>query len=182
MLPYESRTIGGGELSEATSLQGEHLQIERLATMLGRIVMRPLPPPPTEFNAIRHAFTNGLKRHLRNEDAIVYPRLLQSGNARVRTIAGRLLAESGELSERFDAYCARWTGATIAADWPGFRFATSELLGMLDRRIAAAAFELYPLLAAEGGEARDGAAQWCGVAERPRMRLRLVSAPTGRAA
>ena len=169
-------------MSEATSLQAEHLQIERLATMLGRIVMRPLPPPPTEFARIRHAFTNGLKRHLTNEDAIVYPRLLQSGNAQVRAVAGRLLAESGELTEVFDADCARWTGTTIAADWPGFRFATSELLGMLDRRIAAEAFELYPLLVAEGAEGREGAAQWCGVAERPRLRLRLVTAPAERAA
>jgi hypothetical protein len=145
--------------------------------MLGRIVMRPLPPPPAEFNRVRHDFNNGLKRHLRNEDAILYPRLLQSGNAQVRSIAGRLLSESGELAERFDAYVARWTGARIAADWAGFRFATTELLGMLDRRIAAEEYELYPLLAAEGTEVREGPAQWRGVAAGARQRLRLVSAP-----
>ena len=38
------------------------------------------------------------------------------------------------------------------------------------------------LLVADGAETRDGAAQWCGVAAGGRPRLRLVSAPTGRAA
>lgn len=163
-------------MTEAAALHADHVRIAHLASMLGRIVMRPLPPPPSEFSRFRYDFNNGLKQRLHHADSILYPRLLQSGNAQVRSIAGRLLSESGELTERFDAYVARWTGARIAADWPGFRFATTELLGMLDRRIAAEEYELYPLLAAEGAELRERPAQWRGVSAGARQRLRLVTA------
>lgn len=162
------------------SLRAEHGQIERMAGALGRIVMRPLPPPPAEFGRIRHEFTAGLRRHLQREDMIVYPRLQRSGDAAVRAVARRLIAESGNLTGRFDAYCARWGGPAIAADWAGYRLATSELLALLGSRMAAEEYELYPLLEAEGDEDASAAARWCGLPSTGHARLRLISAPAGR--
>lgn len=165
-------------MNEADSLRAEHGQIGRLARALGHIVMRPLPPRPAELARIRHEFTHGLRRHLQREDMIVYPRLLRSADAAVRNTAKRLVAESGVLAERFDAYCARWGGPAIAADWPGYRLATSELLALLGSRMAAEEYELYPLLEAE--EAPRGAARWCGLPGVGPMRLRLITVPAGR--
>jgi hypothetical protein len=111
---------------------------------------------------------------------ILHPRLLQSRDEAVRTVAKRLIAETAALSERFGPYSARWGGAAIAADWPGYRLATSELLALIERRMAADDYELYPLLDAEGGEGRAGAARWCGLPGVGYARLRLISAPAGR--
>lgn len=161
---------------ETTSLRSEHCQIQRLAYALSRMVMRPLPPERIELERVRRAFVMGVSRHLNHEDASVYPQLLESKDAAIRAIACRLIAESAALTAQFDCYCRRWSSTAIAADWSGFRYATSELLALIEQRIAAEEYELYPLI---DGEAEDGRpSRWTGTTTH--TRLQLQSAPSHR--
>lgn len=164
-------------MTELSSLWSEHGQIGRLLHELSRLVMRPLPPHRPELERIRRDFTMSVGRHLKHEDAIVYPRLLQSEAPEVRAVARRLIAESGTLAAKFDTYCQRWNGSAIVADWSGFRYATSELLGLIERRIAAEQFELYPLLETEQDGAVGRLSRWSGIASPSHARLQLLSAP-----
>lgn len=158
---------------ETTSLRAEHCQIERLASALSRMVMRPLPPERSELERVRRDFTMGVARHLNHEDALVYPQLLESEDAAVRAAACRLIADSGVLTAKFDAYCRRWSNAAIVADWSGFRYASSEILGLIERRMAAEEYELYPLIddAADDGRL----SRWTGTTSHNRLQLQSAS-------
>ena len=139
-------------MTDLTALHAEHLEIQRQAHQLTRMVMRPLPPYRNELERVRRDFTMRVGDHLRHEDAIVYPRLLQSVDGNVRAVVRRMIAESGALAASFDAFCRRWSCAAIVADWAGFRYAASELLAQIERRMAAESYELFPLLGlAEAG-------------------------------
>ena len=159
---------------DTTSLRSEHCRIQQLADALSRIVMRPLPPEPVELDRVRRDFTMGVGRHLNHEDATVYPQLLESADVASRAAAGRLIAETAVLTARFDAYCRRWSRAAIAADWSGFRYASSELLALLERRIAAEEYELYPLIDGEGEDGRPS--RWTVAAGPMRLQLQSVAA------
>jgi hypothetical protein len=158
---------------ETTSLRSEHGQIQRHANRLSRAVMRPLPPERSELERIRRDFTMGVARHLNHEDAHVYPQLLESEDAAIRAIACRLIAESGLLTAKFDAYCRRWSSAAIVADWSGFRYASSELLALIERRMMDEEYELYPLI---DGDADDGRlAHWAGTTSPTRLQLQSAT-------
>lgn len=130
-------------------LRSEHEEVEAQARRLAQIVRKPLPPHPAEFERARREFVIELKRHLRHEDAVLYPRLLESPDPSVRDTARMLLDEAGALSVMFDAFCERWTGSAIVADWALYCEETDALLQLLHRRIAIEEFELYPLLEAQ---------------------------------
>lgn len=53
--------------------------------------------------------------------------------------------EMGSLSADYVAYDEMWTGARVAADWPGFCRATRSIFGQLTMRIEREEHELYPL-------------------------------------
>lgn len=159
---------------ETTSLRSEHSQIQKHANLLSRAVMRPLPPDRLDLERIRRDFTMGVARHLNHEDAHVYPQLLESEDAAIRAIACRLIAESGLLTTKFDAFCRRWGSAAIVADWSGFRYASSELLALIERRMATEEYELYPLLDGDADDSR--LAHWVGTTSPTRLQLRSASA------
>ena len=142
-------------MSEVETLRAEHEVVEELARELGRIVLRPLPPAPAAFERVRREFVVELKRHLRHEDAVLYPRLLQSLDGHVRAAARQFLDEAGGLARQFDEFCKRWDHATIVADWSGYCDDTTALLKLLDHRIAIEEFALYPLYAREIRGGRD---------------------------
>jgi hemerythrin-like domain-containing protein len=146
-------------VSELAALRVEHEVVEGLARELGRIVLRPLPPAPAALERIRREFVVELKRHLRHEDAVLYPRLLQSDDGHVRVAARQFIDEAGGLARQFEAFCKRWDRASIVADWSGFCDATLALLRLLEHRIATEEFTLYPMFAREiGGKGLNQAA------------------------
>ncbi len=160
---------------ETTAMRSEHCQIQRLANALSRMVMRPIPPDRGDLERVRREFTMGVGRHLNHEDAFIYPLLLGSKDEAIRSAASRLIAGSAELAVKFDAYCRRWSNAAVMADWSGFRFASSELLVLIERRIAAEEYELYPLI---DGEAVDGRpSRWTGTTSYDRLQLQSAPAP-----
>lgn len=136
-------------MSELEALRVEHEEVEELAREIGRIVLRPLPPAPAAFERVRREFVVELKRHLRHEDAVLYPRLLQSPDGHVRAAARQFLDEVGGLAQQFEEFCKRWDRASIVADWSGYCDDMSALLKLLEHRIATEEFALYPLFARE---------------------------------
>ena len=59
-------------------------------------------------------------------------------------MAERFQHEMGELAVTYRAYIARWPGASIAADWNGFRNESRTIIAALQRRIRREETELYP--------------------------------------
>lgn len=82
--------------------------------------------------------------HLAHEDALVYPRLMVATHEPTADIARRFSEQYHCLVSDWTAYMACWTGNAIAADWRGFRNATSVILATLYRRVEAENAVLYP--------------------------------------
>jgi|GEM_PF-557362 len=133
-------------MESMTLLRFEHKRITSMAADLTAIVNRRMPPEPLKFLAFRREFGRTLAVHLAREDWVVYPRLFADARPEVRALATRLAAEALAFSEASRAYSRQWTTVRIAADWPGFRRETLQMLALLRHRVHVEEHELYPLI------------------------------------
>jgi len=129
---------------EMRRLRAEHAALATLSRFLMDIAAAPQPPRPTELAAVRGMFRDTLVRHLKCEDWVLYPRLLASGDAALKRLAGEFVHETGHLAEEFMAYDARWTAENVAGDWPGFCRETEAILDAIGMRIEREEADLYP--------------------------------------
>ena len=132
-------------IHEMRRLRDEHHDLTRMAEQLLRLVQRPTPPPAAELTPVRFALRDALIRHLKCEDWVLYPQLMESGVPAAIAIAQELVAEMGDIADRFSAYCRRWTPDAITADWADYGVATKAFLDLLSVRIARENSQLYPL-------------------------------------
>lgn len=83
--------------------------------------------------------------HLAMEDQALYPRLMESSDAAVKTRATKFKDQMGDLGEVFTRYNTRWQVSAIQADMEGFANETRKVMGALAKRIERENAELYPL-------------------------------------
>ncbi|MEP6785370.1 MAG: hemerythrin domain-containing protein [Sphingomonadales bacterium] len=124
-------------------LIGEHDAICAAANAFERS-LNPAKPNVTAALASRARLCTLLDEHLAHEDAQVYPQLILATHERTADIARRFSAEFSTLVEEWTAYLAHWSAEAIAAEWHGFRDATTTILGVLRKRIEAENALLYP--------------------------------------
>ena len=127
-------------------LKAEHDEITQMATALRTILNEPVAPQLGELFELRAKLTDSLIKHLKTEDWILYPVLLQSHDLKVATTASELQAQGGSFSADYAQHCHRWTAETIKEDWPAYQSASLFLLDRLENRIDREETELYPLV------------------------------------
>ena len=100
---------------------------------------------PAAVRKLLSAFAGKVNFHLAMEDEALYPRLMQDGDASVKTRAAKFKDEMGGLGQVFSAYNTKWQVSAIKADPEGFGNETRKVFGALAKRIERENNELYPL-------------------------------------
>lgn len=121
----------------------EHHRIGQLADQLRDLVDEPEDAQRALLALGRLA--DILVAHLLVEDAHIYPELLLSRDTGNAAMAGEVVSQFAKLTSDWSAYNARWTEASIAADWPRYRAETHAILARLADRIRIENELLYPM-------------------------------------
>jgi hypothetical protein len=126
-------------------LRNDHLKMMVLAGELSRYLEHPAPPSRLPLFEVRSALASVLIRHLKVEDWVVYPALMNSENPLVRETACNFERLMGSLAGAFRAHMQKWTAPAIEADWTTYRNEAATLLRALETRIQQEEDTLYPL-------------------------------------
>lgn len=129
-------------------LREEHAAIVRLVKRLDDIVGQSTPPPELDLFSLRRELASTLIAHLKSEDWLLYPRLIECGDPEVSALATEFNEEMGGLAGAFLEYNKKWSAPAIAADWPGYCAETRAIIEALTCRITRENRDLYPLLEA----------------------------------
>ena len=100
---------------------------------------------PAVVRKLLSALAGKVNFHLAMEDQALYPRLLESRDASVKTRAGKFKDEMGGLGKVFTDYNNKWQVSAIRGDIAGFTSETRKVFGALAKRIERENAELYPL-------------------------------------
>ena len=133
-------------MSNLARLREEHAQLIAIVRRLGAMIAKDSPPPAAELTALRRELRSMLIRHLKAEDWILYPRLLDSPDPVIAETALRFNTEMGGLAAAFLVYAEKWGSMAIEKDWPGYCLETAAIAEALTRRITRENQELYPLI------------------------------------
>jgi hemerythrin-like domain-containing protein len=133
-------------MSNLAALRQEHAELVEMVRELGAVVARPAPPPQTDLFEIRRKLTSILIAHLKAEDWVLYPRLLNSSDPEMSRVARAFCEEMGGLANAYSAYAEKWGANAIQHDWAGYCNESRGIIGALTHRITRENRELYPLL------------------------------------
>lgn len=86
-----------------------------------------------------------LRIHFAQEDWVLYPALMASGQSEVAEVAQRFFAEIGHIGLLFAEFADHWSTDAIMADMQCFQSDLSALFEALADRIARENEHLYPL-------------------------------------
>lgn len=104
------------------------------------------PPPSVELFNVRRRLSSLLIAHLKAEDWVLYPPLLESDDPHIAGTARQFVDEMGGLAQAFTVFVERWDALSIEADWPRYQQEARGIVAALTTRIARENRELYPLL------------------------------------
>lgn len=135
-------------MNDLGKLREEHAELIQIVQRLEHVIAQPSPPSQIGLFNLRREFNSTLIAHLKDEDWLLYPRLLESSDAKIAATAKAFIDEMGGLAEAFAAYNCKWTATAIHADWPGYCVQSRTIIDALTNRITRENRELYPLLEA----------------------------------
>ena len=127
-------------------LRDEHTRLIALVGRLNVVIAADAPPPGVELQTLRLDLATTLIGHLKSEDWLLYPDLLDNSDPRIVLLARRFCAEMGDLSKAFLDYSERWMKVPIGEYWTDFCRETRAITDALIERIEREDRLLYPLL------------------------------------
>lgn len=139
----------GSPTVDLNRLRQEHAELTSLARQLSLLVAQSVPPQASKLYELRMRLTSALIRHLKMEDWVLYPSLLQSSNEQVAITARSFSAGMGGLAGDFGDYVKLWDAQAIESDWKGYQRATVAILQSLALRISREDRDLYSLIETE---------------------------------
>lgn len=135
-------------MNEIAKLREEHAELMEIVQRMEHVIALPEPPSQIGLFNLRREFNSTLIAHLKDEDWLLYPRLLESRDPRIAATAKAFIDEMGGLAEAFAAYNRKWPAAAIQADWAAYCTHSRAIIDALTKRITRENRELYPLLEA----------------------------------
>jgi hypothetical protein len=133
-------------MTDLGKLRDEHTEILRIVDKLRYLIDRAIPPPQLHLFALRHELSSTLIGHLKDEDWLLYPRLLKSADRHIAATARAFSHEMGGLAVAYTGHCKKWNADAITADWAGYCEESRCLIDALTNRITRESRDLYPLL------------------------------------
>ena len=129
-------------MTSISELCEEHRQLEAHAARMLTIVAAPVADAAS-VAGMRWRMAQALLDHCRDEDRVIYDRLLASGDAVATALAWEYRKEFGALSAAFASYIADWPVDRINRNWIGFRADTETMMARLAERVESEERELY---------------------------------------
>lgn len=133
-------------MSNLMQLRTDHVELVDICQLLEDSIAGATPPPSVDLYGVRKRLTSKLIAHLKAEDWLLYPRLLESPDPAVASTARAFVEEMGGLAAAFNTYVEAWDAFRIEREWPKYQTDTAAIIAALRCRITRENRELYPLL------------------------------------
>ena len=133
-------------MSSIMQLRTDHVELFDICQLLEDSMAGDVPPSSVDLFGVRKKLTAKLIAHLKSEDWLLYPRLLESGDAQIASTARAFVEEMGGLASAFNAYVERWDAFRIEREWSQYKAETASIIETLRNRIVRENRELYPLI------------------------------------
>lgn len=133
-------------MSELVKIREDHAELIRLIRRLAIFTEQPKAPPQLELFDLRRQLASLLIAHLKLEDWVLYPRLMNCGDPQISDLARVFNDEMGGLAAAFSNYSEHWSASAIGSDWEGYCRDTQVIIGALTDRITRENRELLPHL------------------------------------
>ena len=133
-------------MSSLAQLRQEHAELLAIVQQLAGLISGDTPPPSVELFQVRRKLSGVLIAHLKAEDWVLYPPLLECNDPEIAATARHFVDEMGGLAQAYSVFNDRWDALSIESDWDGYRKAASVIIEALTNRIIRENRDLYPLL------------------------------------
>ena len=133
-------------MTNIAKLRDEHFRLMATVRRLGALIERRKAPPTLHLFALRHELTTTLLAHLKVEDWLLYPPLIDNPDTQIAATARAFSDEMGGLAGAYRAHCEKWNASAISVDWAGYCVECRDILDALTIRITRENRELYPLV------------------------------------
>lgn len=133
-------------MSNIMQLRTDHVELLDICQLLEGSIANDRPPSSVDLFGVRKRLTAKLIAHLKAEDWLLYPRLLESEDAEIAGTARAFVDEMGGLAAAFNTYVDSWDAFRIEREWAGYKAETGGIIAALRCRITRENRELYPLL------------------------------------
>lgn len=133
-------------MPQIMQLRTDHVDLLDICKLLAGEIERDTPPSSVDLFVLRKRLTTRLIAHLKAEDWLLYPPLLESSDPEIARIAREFVDEMGGLAAAFNAYVEKWDALRITSEWPVYQVETRGIIDALQTRIVRENRELYPLL------------------------------------
>ena len=133
-------------MSSLAQLRQDHAELVIIVGELQELIERDAPPPQVELFQIRRKLSNVLIAHLKAEDWVLYPPLLNSSDPAVARTAKQFIDEMGGLVQVYAMFSEKWDALRIESDWAHYQAEAKAIVDALTDRIVRENRDLYPLL------------------------------------
>ena len=133
-------------MSSLAQIRAEHAELVKIFREWEILIDRETPPPSVDLFAVRSRLSSLLVAHLKAEDWVLHPPLLESPDPEIARIARNFVDEMGGLAASYSIFMERWDALSIQADWTHYQKEARAIPQALGNRIARENRELLPLV------------------------------------
>src|SRR5688572_8438595 len=108
-------------MSNFMQLRTDHVELLDICQLLEGSIAGDTPPSSVDLFGVRKRLTTKLIAHLKAEDWLLYPRLLESEDAEIASTAAKFVEEMGGLAAAFNTYVECWDAFRIEREWPEYK-------------------------------------------------------------
>jgi hypothetical protein len=137
-------------MSSLAQIRADHAELVKIVREWGLLIDRDTPPPSVDLFGVRSRLSSLLIAHLKAEDWVLYPPLLESPDPEIARVARNFVDEMGGLASAYSIFMERWDALSIQADWAHYQKEARAISEALGNRIVRENRELLPLVERTG--------------------------------
>ena len=140
-------------MSSIAQIRADHAELVKIFREWDALLNRDTPPPQVELFGVRSRLSSLLVAHLKAEDWVLYPPLLESNDPEIARVARNFVEEMGGLAAAYSAFMEKWDALSIEGGWTDYRKEARGIAEALGNRIVRENRELLPLVERAAGAA-----------------------------
>jgi hypothetical protein len=133
-------------MSSIAQIRSEHAELVKIVREWEVLLNGDMPPPSVELFNVRTRLSSLLIAHLKAEDWVLYPPLLESPDPEIARVARNFVDEMGGLAAAYSLFMEKWDALSIQADWTTYKKEAGAVAKALGNRIVRENRELLPLV------------------------------------